>query len=96
MARCRQHGSPTLDSVAAVAGMVRRMVVRVAVVPAAGMGTRFLPATKAVPKELLPIGDTPMLQLIIDEALGAGIDHVVVVSSKPSPGSRPTSTRAPR
>ena len=51
----------------------------VAVVPAAGMGTRFLPATKAVPKELLPIGDTPTLQLIIDEALGAGIDHIVVV-----------------
>jgi UTP--glucose-1-phosphate uridylyltransferase len=66
--------------------MVRRVVVRVAVVPAAGMGTRFLPATKAVPKELLPIGDTPMLQLIIDEALGAGIDHVVVVSSKAKPG----------
>ena len=62
------------------------MVVRVAVVPAAGMGTRFLPATKAVPKELLPIGDTPMLQIIIDEALGAGIDHIVVVSSKAKPG----------
>jgi UTP--glucose-1-phosphate uridylyltransferase len=62
------------------------MVVRVAVVPAAGMGTRFLPATKAVPKELLPIGDTPMLQVIIDEALGAGIDHIVVVSSRAKPG----------
>ncbi len=65
---------------------MRRVVVRVAVVPAAGMGTRFLPATKAVPKELLPIGDTPMLQIIIDEALGAGIDHIVVVSSKAKPG----------
>lgn len=50
------------------------------------MGTRFLPATKAVPKELLPIVDTPLLQLVIDEALGAGIDHVVVVSSEAKPG----------
>lgn len=50
------------------------------------MGTRFLPATKAVPKELLPIGDTPLLQLVIDEALGAGVDHVVVVSSRSKPG----------
>ncbi len=87
MGRRGQHGSgQRWSSVAADAGMVRRVVVRVAVVPAAGMGTRFLPATKAVPKELLPIGDTPMLQLIIDEALGAGIDHVVVVSSKAKPG----------
>jgi UTP--glucose-1-phosphate uridylyltransferase len=49
------------------------------------MGTRFLPATKAVPKELLPIIDTPALQLIIDEAAGAGIDHVVVVTSHAKP-----------
>ncbi|MDO8361501.1 MAG: UTP--glucose-1-phosphate uridylyltransferase [Actinomycetota bacterium] len=56
-----------------------------AVIPAAGMGTRFLPATKAVPKELLPIIDTPALQLIIDEAAGAGIDHVVVVTSHAKP-----------
>ena len=56
-----------------------------AVIPAAGMGTRFLPATKAVPKELLPILDTPALQLIIDEAVGAGIDHIVVVTSHAKP-----------
>lgn len=49
------------------------------------MGTRFLPATKAVPKELLPIIDTPALQLIIDEAVGAGIDHIVVVTSHSKP-----------
>lgn len=61
------------------------MQVRSAVIPAAGMGTRFLPASKAVPKELLPIGDTPTLQLVIDEALGAGIDHIVVVSSRTKP-----------
>ena len=61
------------------------MQVRSAVIPAAGMGTRFLPATKAVPKELFPIGDDPTLQLVIDEALGAGIDHIVVVSSRDKP-----------
>jgi UTP--glucose-1-phosphate uridylyltransferase len=61
------------------------MQVSSAVIPAAGAGTRFLPATKAVPKELMPIGDTPAIQLIIDEALGAGIDHIVVVSSRTKP-----------
>ncbi len=61
------------------------MQVRSAVIPAAGMGTRFLPATKAVPKELMPIGDTPAIQIIIDEALGAGIDHIIVVSSRSKP-----------
>ena len=61
------------------------MQVRTAVIPAAGMGTRFLPATKAVPKELLPIVDTPALQLVIDEALGAGIDHIVIVTSHNKP-----------
>jgi UTP--glucose-1-phosphate uridylyltransferase len=49
------------------------------------MGTRFLPATKAVPKELLPIIDTPALQLIIDEAVGAGVDHMVIVTSHAKP-----------
>jgi len=50
------------------------------------MGTRFLPATKAVPKELMPIFDTPALQLVMDEAIGAGCDHIVVVSSKAKTG----------
>jgi UTP--glucose-1-phosphate uridylyltransferase len=61
------------------------MQVRTAVIPAAGLGTRFLPATKAVPKELLPIIDTPALQLIINEAVGAGIDHVVIVTNRNKP-----------
>ncbi len=61
------------------------MRVHTAVVPAAGMGTRFLPATKAVPKELLPVLDTPALQLIIDEAVGAGVDHMVIVTSRAKP-----------
>lgn len=54
-------------------------------IPAAGLGTRFLPATKAVPKELMPIGDTPAIQIIIDEALGAGVEHIVVVSNRAKP-----------
>lgn len=58
------------------------MALRTAVIPAAGMGTRFLPATKAVPKELMPIFDTPVLQLVVDEAVAAGCEHVVVVSSR--------------
>ena len=49
------------------------------------MGTRFLPATKAVPKELLPMIDTPALQLVLDECVGAGIEHVVVVTSRAKP-----------
>lgn len=61
------------------------MRVHTAVVPAAGLGTRFLPATKAVPKELLPIIDQPALQLIIDEAVGAGVDHMVIVTSHAKP-----------
>ncbi len=54
-------------------------------IPAAGLGTRFLPATKAVPKELLPILDTPILQLVIDEAIGAGIEHIIVVTHRDKP-----------
>ena len=59
------------------------------------MGTRFLPATKAVPKELLPIIDTPALQLIIDEAVGAGIEHVVVVTSHAKPAIEAYFAEAP-
>ena len=65
--------------------IVLPMQVRSAVIPAAGLGTRFLPATKAVPKELFPIGDQPAIQIVIDEALGAGCDHIVVVSSRSKP-----------
>jgi UTP--glucose-1-phosphate uridylyltransferase len=65
--------------------IVRSVQVRSAVIPAAGLGTRFLPATKAIPKELFPIGDQPALQIVIDEALGAGIDHIVIVTSESKP-----------
>ncbi len=62
------------------------MRVRTAVIPAAGLGKRFLPVTKAVPKELLPIVDVPALQLIVDEAVGAGVEHIVLVTSDSKPG----------
>ena len=55
------------------------MSVRSAVIPAAGLGTRFLPATKAQPKGLLPVVDTPAIQLVVEEALAAGIEDVIVV-----------------
>lgn len=58
------------------------MTVRTAVIPAAGRGTRFLPLTGAVPKELLPLGSVPALQYVLDEAVGAGIDRVVLVVSE--------------
>ena len=55
---------------------------RKVVIPAAGLGTRFLPATKAVPKEMLPIVDTPTIQLIVEEAVKAGAQQVVVVNGR--------------
>jgi UTP--glucose-1-phosphate uridylyltransferase len=55
--------------------------VRKAVIPAAGLGTRFLPATKALPKEMLPIVDVPVIQLIVEEAVEAGIEEIVIVTS---------------
>lgn len=56
-----------------------------ALIPAAGYGTRFLPASKTVPKEMLPVGDKPTIQLIVEEALAAGADDVVVVTSPDKP-----------
>jgi UTP--glucose-1-phosphate uridylyltransferase len=52
------------------------------VIPAAGLGTRFLPATKSVPKELLPIVDVPTIQYIVEEAVHAGIADVIVVNGR--------------
>lgn len=58
------------------------MPVKKAVIPAAGLGTRFLPVTKSLPKELLPILDQPMLQYVVEEAAAAGIDEVIIVTSR--------------
>lgn len=56
--------------------------VRKAVIPAAGLGTRFLPATKATPKEMLPIVDKPTIQYIVEEALAAGIEDILVITGR--------------
>ena len=57
-------------------------VVRKAVIPAAGLGTRFLPATKAVPKEMLPVVDTPTIQYVVEEAVAAGIGDVLLITGR--------------
>lgn len=56
--------------------------IRKAVIPAAGLGTRFLPATKAQPKEMLPIVDKPTLQYIIEEAIDSGIEEILIVTGR--------------
>ena len=56
--------------------------VRKAVIPVAGLGTRFLPATKAVPKELLPIVDIPAIQVVIEEVVAAGIEQVILITGR--------------
>ena len=58
------------------------MQVRKAVIPAAGLGTRFLPATKAQPKEMLPIVDKPTLQFIIEEAVDSGIEEILIITGR--------------
>ena len=59
-----------------------RRPLRKAVLPVAGFGTRVLPATKAIPKELLPVFDKPAIQYVVDEALAAGIEHIIFVTGR--------------
>jgi len=56
--------------------------IRKAIIPAAGLGTRFLPATKAQPKEMLPIVDKPTIQYIIEEAINSGIEEILIVTGR--------------
>ncbi|MCQ6535935.1 UTP--glucose-1-phosphate uridylyltransferase GalU [Bacillus mycoides] len=58
------------------------MKIRKAVIPAAGLGTRFLPATKALPKEMLPIVDKPTIQYIVEEAVASGIEDILIISGR--------------
>ena len=58
------------------------MKVRKAIIPAAGLGTRFLPATKAQPKEMLPIVDKPTIQYIVEEAIESGIEDIIIISGR--------------
>lgn len=58
------------------------MKIKKAVIPAAGLGTRFLPATKAIPKEMLPIVDKPTIQYIVEEAIASGIEDILIITGR--------------
>ena len=58
------------------------MKVRKAVFPAAGLGTRFLPATKAQPKEMLPLVDKPTIQYVVEEAVASGLEEIILVTGR--------------
>ncbi|QLY79115.1 UTP--glucose-1-phosphate uridylyltransferase GalU [Clostridium intestinale] len=58
------------------------MTIKKAIIPAAGLGTRFLPATKALPKEMLPIVDKPTMQYIIEEAIASGIEEILIITGR--------------
>ena len=62
--------------------------IRKAVFPVAGLGTRFLPATKAMPKEMLPIVDRPLIQYAVEEAVAAGITELIFITGRNKPGRR--------
>lgn len=68
--------------------------VRKAVFPVAGLGTRFLPATKAMPKEMLPVVDKPLIQYAVEEAAAAGITDMIFITAATSVPLKITSTRA--
>jgi UTP--glucose-1-phosphate uridylyltransferase len=63
-------------------GTAKTAAVMKAVVPAAGLGTRFLPATKATPKEMLPVVDKPAIQYVVEEAVGAGLNDVLLITGR--------------
>src|SRR5207248_7544335 len=65
-----------------VHGKEAQMRVRKAVIPAAGLGTRFLPASKVVPKEMLPVVDRPVIQYVVEEAVAAGIEQIIIVTAQ--------------
>lgn len=68
------------DTTSASSAITRK--VRKAVLPAAGLGTRFLPATKAQPKEMLAVVDKPQIQYVVEECVAAGIEHIIIVTGK--------------
>ncbi len=63
-------------------GVLDLKKVRKVIIPAAGLGTRFLPVTKAMPKEMLPIVDKPTIQYIVEEAIESGIEDIIIVTGK--------------
>ena len=76
------NSSSTPNSAHADAAASNRQKVRKAVLPAAGLGTRFLPATKAQPKEMLTVVDKPQIQYVVEECVASGIEHIVIVTGK--------------
>jgi len=58
------------------------MKIKKAVIPAAGLGTRMLPATKTIPKEMLPLLDKPVIQYIIEEAVDSGIEDILIITNR--------------
>ena len=70
------------DAQTKAASKQNRRRVRKAVLPAAGLGTRFLPATKAQPKEMLPLVDKPLIQYVVEECVASGIEHVIIVTGR--------------
>ena len=71
-----------------------KMRIRKAVFPAAGLGTRFLPATKAQPKEMLPLVDKPIIQYGVEEALAAGCDQIIIITGRGKTAIKTISTSA--
>src|SRR5579859_362056 len=65
-----------------VIGMARYPTVTKAVIPAAGLGTRFLPATKSIPKEMLPVVDRPAIQYVVEEAVQAGLTDILIITGR--------------
>jgi len=72
----------TIDALNSSANPARARKVRKAVLPAAGLGTRFLPATKAQPKEMLSVVDKPQIQYVAEECVASGIEHIIIVTGK--------------
>ena len=72
------------------------MKVRKAVIPAAGLGTRVLPASKACPKEMLPIVDKPAIQYIVEEAVASGIEDILIITNRGRTRPRGWGTRCIR
>ena len=80
------HGRHKVNDMVSTMATSPVSVPRTAIVPAAGLGTRFLPATKTVPKELLPVVDTPGIELVAAEAAGAGAERLVIITSEGKDG----------
>jgi UTP--glucose-1-phosphate uridylyltransferase len=64
------------------AGEMRMSRVKKAVIPAAGLGTRFLPVTKSMPKEMLPIIDKPVIHYVVEEAVASGIEDIIIITGR--------------